>query len=102
VLQNDDSNDDIWKPLKIPKCISQSVQRCNGTKHKTIETQKKEPGFLLHTISQINFFTIYLLKKFIHLAGKEIISSLPALQMSLLNSRLCPVTLIASTKTKSG
>jgi hypothetical protein len=98
VLQND--NSDIWKPLKIPDWFS-GLTRCIGTKYHPIETQKKESRFLLYTIDQLKInlsASHHPLKKIIHLTGIKIINSLPAVMFSL-NKHLCPVALIAKTKT---
>jgi hypothetical protein len=83
VLQND-NNDDIWKPLKIPLCVSDSIQRCTGTKCNSTETQKSEPGLIPYTVnhSYSNFTESFLLN-FPPFAGKHIKSSL-ALKQSLL------------------
>lgn len=104
MLQND-NNDDIWKPLKIPLRFSESVSRLKGTKCSPIEIQKKESGFLLHTInhSQSNFSPVpLLLNKLSQFAGKKIISSLFHFTLSSLNRRVCTVTLAELTKTKTG
>lgn len=102
MLQND-NNDDIWKPLKIPQCFSESIAKCTGTKNNPIEAQKKESGFLLYTISysQNKFFHPSLLK-FIQFTGFKIIHSLLVLKLALMNGHLRPVTLIVSTKIKLG
>jgi hypothetical protein len=100
VLQND--NSDIWKPLKIPDWFS-GFTRCIGTKYHPIETQKKESGFLLYTIDHLKIILSashhHPLKKFVHLTGKKIIDSLPAVVLFSLNKHLCPVALISQSKT---
>jgi hypothetical protein len=101
VLQND-NNDDIWKPLKIPQCVSESIRRCTGTKSKPAETQKSEPGLILYTVnhSYINFTESFLLN-FLPFAGKNIKSSL-ALEQSLLIENFGTAALAFLTKTRLG
>jgi hypothetical protein len=103
VLQNDDNNDDIWEPQKIPLRISESIQKCTGTKYHPVETQKKESGFLPHTITysqNIFFIAPLLLRKFFQITGKKINLSLAV--SLLLKGHLYPVALIASAKFKLG
>lgn len=101
MLQND-NNDDIWKPLKIPLRFSESVSGLKGTKCNPIEISKTESGFLLHNFnhSQSQFFHVPLFqKKLSQTAGKILTSLLIYLTMSSLNSFVCAVALAHLTKT---
>lgn len=101
MLQND-NRDEIWKPLKIPLCISGSIQTSIEVKCSLIETQKQKSGFLLYTIDQpINIFTKHILDKFPSLAGNKIIQLLLAIAPPRLNKHLCTVALIRLNKIKS-
>ena len=102
MLQND-NNDDIWKPLKIPQCVSESKQKCKGTKCHSTEAQKNEPGFTLYTVnySHNSFTNTFLSNYLTQFAGKKIIKSLLALTVFVeQNSASCYT--ILSTKTKLG
>ena len=100
MLQND--NSDIWKPLKIPLCVSDSIQRCTGTKCNSTETQKSEPGLIPYTVnhSYSNFTESFLLN-FLPFTGKQV-KSLPALKQSLLTKQFCTAALAVLTKIKLG
>jgi len=101
VLQND-NNDDIWKPLKIPLRFPESVSGLKETKCNPIEISKTESGFLLYNFhhSQSKSFQVPLLqKKLNQIAGKIVTSLFISLRMSPLTSFMCFVALAHLTKT---